>query len=81
MFAPAWKMGVSHILQSGNEEDGLKSSDNRGEVGYFTIAALDNKFFSNIYIYMYVSIPSLPQLTLRQLSRCKKFQPGHGKLL
>lgn len=53
MFAPAWKMGVSHILQSGNEEDGLKSSDNRGEVGYFTIAALDNTFFSNIYIYIY----------------------------
>lgn len=29
MLAPAWKMGVSHILQNGT---GLKACDNRGEV-------------------------------------------------
>lgn len=38
-------MGVSHIFQSGTEEDGLKA---RGEVEYFTIAALDYLFLSYI---------------------------------
>lgn len=61
MFAPAWKMGVSHILQSGTEEDGLKASDHRGEVGYLTIGALDNLFLSYIqavFLSIYSQSPS-----------------------